>query len=668
MPTVNVNIPTPPSEAIIDTTVAALQALQTGGTIDKSKWYRVTDASPVPCVVSGASVTESSAFAILEGTSDGAGITSVGGTGTYDLATGTFAYGFIRDTANRIVYIGVDPVTDNNTVGTDSDRITFEQSSNNNIVGDSSDIITFEQDSHFNTVGDNCFFITFKQGSNLNSIGDSLSSITFGQYCQYNTVGNSVSVITFEQYSNNNTVGGGSYYITFEQGSNDNTVGDSSYYIIFEQSSNDNTVGDSSNIITFKQNTRNFVFGNNFRNCTIWPRLNGNKADDSAPIDFITGVTFLYNRTSPWEIRDIDRTAELLFLYVTYGDGSDPEEGWFDPSTDTFTPITSGGVVSVNSGTNISVDNTDPANPIINSLADRYSTTSTTSNTISNGSKTFTVDADLSYIPLQEILVVYNASNHMHGTVTSYSGTTLVVDIKTHTGSGTYTSWQINLDGTPVDAITGSGTTNEIAYFTAASVVNSLPTATYPSITELSYAKGVTSAIQTQLDGKVDENAAITGATKTKITYDAKGLVTSGADALVSRTLNAGGNNTTWASGATYYFPPDGLMSTAYINTQGGAYKFVRAATIKGFTYVWRTTQGAATTVITIQKGATISTMADTAATATVAAAAAAGSVTYASDLAIAAGDFVTIKVVQGGGGNSGVAALFFCEIQEALV
>ena len=37
--------------------------------------------------------------------------------------------------------------------------------------------------------------------------------------------------------------------------------------------------------------------------------------------------------------------------------------------------------------------------------------------------------------------------------------------------------------------------------------------------------------LQTVLDGKVDENASITGATKTKITYDSKGLVTSGADA-----------------------------------------------------------------------------------------------------------------------------------------
>jgi hypothetical protein len=37
--------------------------------------------------------------------------------------------------------------------------------------------------------------------------------------------------------------------------------------------------------------------------------------------------------------------------------------------------------------------------------------------------------------------------------------------------------------------------------------------------------------LQTALDGKVDENASITGATKTKITFDAKGLVTAGADA-----------------------------------------------------------------------------------------------------------------------------------------
>jgi hypothetical protein len=44
----------------------------------------------------------------------------------------------------------------------------------------------------------------------------------------------------------------------------------------------------------------------------------------------------------------------------------------------------------------------------------------------------------------------------------------------------------------------------------------------------------ISTATQTALDTKVDENAAITGATKTKITYDAKGLVTAGADLAAS--------------------------------------------------------------------------------------------------------------------------------------
>ena len=47
---------------------------------------------------------------------------------------------------------------------------------------------------------------------------------------------------------------------------------------------------------------------------------------------------------------------------------------------------------------------------------------------------------------------------------------------------------------------------------------------------EINYLKGVTSDIQTQLDNKVIKNSNITGSTKTKITYDSKGLVTGGAD------------------------------------------------------------------------------------------------------------------------------------------
>ena len=52
--------------------------------------------------------------------------------------------------------------------------------------------------------------------------------------------------------------------------------------------------------------------------------------------------------------------------------------------------------------------------------------------------------------------------------------------------------------------------------------------------TELNYVSGVTSAIQTQIDNKVTKNADITAGTKCKITYDAKGLVTGGADLAAS--------------------------------------------------------------------------------------------------------------------------------------
>jgi len=195
---------------------------------------------------------------------------------------------------------------------------------------------------------------------------------------------------------------------------------------------------------------------------------------------------------------------------VPTGTNTDYLDGTGTPTP--FPTIPSGTVTSVNSGININVDNTNPAAPIINSLSDRYKTSSTTSNSVSNGSKSFTVDLNLSYIPLQEILVVFDPAHHMHGEVTSYNPGTgaLVVDIKTHTGSGTYSSWVINLDGTPVDALTGSGTANEVAYFTASRVLASLPVATYPSLTELSYVKGVTSAIQTQINSKFNTPAGTT--------------------------------------------------------------------------------------------------------------------------------------------------------------
>lgn len=73
--------------------------------------------------------------------------------------------------------------------------------------------------------------------------------------------------------------------------------------------------------------------------------------------------------------------------------------------------------------------------------------------------------------------------------------------------------------------VSGSGTTNELAYFTGSKSIGSLSTATYPSLTELSYVKGVTSSIQTQLGGK-----------QGTLTLTTTG--TSGPSTLVGSTLN----------------------------------------------------------------------------------------------------------------------------------
>lgn len=65
------------------------------------------------------------------------------------------------------------------------------------------------------------------------------------------------------------------------------------------------------------------------------------------------------------------------------------------------------------------------------------------------------------------------------------------------TSDGTDISWQ-----NPSGGISGSGTTNELTYWTSSSAVGALSTATYPSLTELSYTKGLTSSAQTQLTAR----------------------------------------------------------------------------------------------------------------------------------------------------------------------
>jgi len=121
---------------------------------------------------------------------------------------------------------------------------------------------------------------------------------------------------------------------------------------------------------------------------------------------------------------------------------------------------TVGQVLTKNSGTNFdaSFQTLIPG--------DRYLTTSTTSNTINNGNKTFTIGTGLSYTPTQNITISYDASNHMHGEVLTYNSGTgvLTVDVNHHTGSGTYSAWVVNVGGvTPATSVAWGSLTGTLS-------------------------------------------------------------------------------------------------------------------------------------------------------------------------------------------------------------
>lgn len=73
-----------------------------------------------------------------------------------------------------------------------------------------------------------------------------------------------------------------------------------------------------------------------------------------------------------------------------------------------------------------------------------YGDTSSTSLTIGTGTKVFTTSTGKAWVAGQTV-VASNGANYMKGLVTSYSGSTLTVNVATVNGSGTFASWAIGL-------------------------------------------------------------------------------------------------------------------------------------------------------------------------------------------------------------------------------
>jgi len=101
-------------------------------------------------------------------------------------------------------------------------------------------------------------------------------------------------------------------------------------------------------------------------------------------------------------------------------------------------------------GTNYVEGLPDAFEDFVTHAGDIYNSTSTTSNTIGTGSKTFTVESAKPYqagTPLRIADASAPSTNFIDAIVTSYSGTTLVVDSVGYAGSGTFTSWNVNIGG-----------------------------------------------------------------------------------------------------------------------------------------------------------------------------------------------------------------------------
>ena len=151
-----------------------------------------------------------------------------------------------------------------------------------------------------------------------------------------------------------------------------------------------------------------------------------------------------------------------------------------------------------------------------------------------------------------------------------YNGSKLAPAEFTATNGTSFTLATACFVGDIVDAVAyitgagvgGSGTANELTYFVSSTTLGSLTTATYPSLTELSYVKGVTSAIQTQLNSKASSSSLsgylpLTGGTLTgalggtSASFSSGLSVTSGAISLTPTSFTVGSATATDANSLT---------------------------------------------------------------------------------------------------------------------
>ena len=80
---------------------------------------------------------------------------------------------------------------------------------------------------------------------------------------------------------------------------------------------------------------------------------------------------------------------------------------------------------------------------VVAEVISALSATSSSSNAISTGTKTFVIQSDKAFKAGQLVTATAANGDYVYGMVTAYSGTTLTINVLKVSGSGTKTSWSI---------------------------------------------------------------------------------------------------------------------------------------------------------------------------------------------------------------------------------
>ena len=215
---------------------------------------------------------------------------------------------------------------------------------------------------------------------------------------------------------------------------------------------------------------QNIGTGNKNYNVDVWFRLNGVDISDSNSTYWIASKNSTVNGEIIAAVNYVLSLAAGDYVQLMWAVSDvDISIATLPAASSPTVPRTPGVIVTVTPITEVGIG--------------YYNLTSVSSVAIATGSKTFTTNLSnisTAFTVGTRIRVAYvtTPANYMEGVITSFSGTTLVVNVDSIGGSGTYTNWTISVAGIQgsngVTSITG--TANQvIASASTGAVTLSLP-------------------------------------------------------------------------------------------------------------------------------------------------------------------------------------------------